>query len=152
MAQRKNMGHTQFQPPTFSPFVDHLSKKFFWFYFLLEENSKKIKEMNGFLPKSINSFLLIFFYFLPFFYLLQNFKVSFCKNSNSTHFNSNGIHINSKQEDFSYCLHHYILAGNQLYVSKPPIQEEKSIIWKSHVLIPFTISDITHAFSGPPWS
>lgn len=43
----------------------------------------------------------------------------------------------------------FILAGNKLYVPEPPLQEEKILIWKSQVLIPFTISDIMHAFSGP---
>lgn len=41
------------------------------------------------------------------------------------------------------------LTGNQLYVPEPLLQEEKAVIWKSQVLIPFTICEITHAFSGP---
>lgn len=42
----------------------------------------------------------------------------------------------------------HILARNQLYVPEPPLQEEKALIWKSQVLIPFNISDITHVFSS----
>ena len=41
-----------------------------------------------------------------------------------------------------------ILAGNKLYVPEPPIQK-KTLIWKSQVLIPFTISNITHVVFGP---
>ncbi|KAI5389673.1 hypothetical protein KIW84_075101 [Lathyrus oleraceus] len=41
------------------------------------------------------------------------------------------------------------LIGNQLYVPEPPLQEEKSLICKSQVLIPFIIAEITHAFSDP---
>lgn len=41
------------------------------------------------------------------------------------------------------------LTGNQLYVDEPPLQEEKSFILKLQVLIPFTIVEISHAFSGP---
>lgn len=41
------------------------------------------------------------------------------------------------------------LTRNQLYVLEPPLQEEKVLTWKLHVLIPFIISRITHVFSGP---
>lgn len=41
------------------------------------------------------------------------------------------------------------LTGNQLHIHEPPFQEEKTLIQKSEVLIPFTSSDITHAFFGP---
>ncbi|KAI5397964.1 hypothetical protein KIW84_063684 [Lathyrus oleraceus] len=41
------------------------------------------------------------------------------------------------------------LTRNQLYGHEPLLQEEKELIWKSWVLIPFTITKITHVFSGP---
>lgn len=42
-----------------------------------------------------------------------------------------------------------IFTRYQLYIPEPPLQQEKTLIWKSILLIPFTISEITYAFSGP---
>lgn len=41
------------------------------------------------------------------------------------------------------------VVGNQEYISEPPNYEEKLRIYKSQVLIPFTISGTTHALMGP---
>lgn len=38
---------------------------------------------------------------------------------------------------------------NRQYVPEPPNNEEKLCIYKSQVLIPYTISEITHAIMGP---
>lgn len=38
---------------------------------------------------------------------------------------------------------------SQVYVPEPPMEEEKALIWKSRVFIPFSISEKTHAFFGP---
>lgn len=42
-----------------------------------------------------------------------------------------------------------IQVGNQVYVPEPPMEKEKALIWKSHVLISFSVSDEMHAFLGP---
>lgn len=42
-----------------------------------------------------------------------------------------------------------VLVENQEYVPKPPNQEEKLFIYKSQVLIPYSISDKIHALMGP---
>lgn len=40
------------------------------------------------------------------------------------------------------------VVGNQEYIHEPPNYEEKLCIYKSQVLIPYTISETTHALMG----
>ena len=39
-------------------------------------------------------------------------------------------------------------SGNRTYIPKPPMEKEKTIIWASQVLTPFSISGSVHAFLG----
>lgn len=42
-----------------------------------------------------------------------------------------------------------ILINNRSYVPEPPMDKEKTVIWASHVLIPFSLKGNIHAFLGP---
>lgn len=113
------MGHTEIQPHIFILFVGHLSKK-------------------SFLPQSYKylfSSLLLF---------SSNFPL---KKSTSNH--SNGIHINSKPRDSFDCLHYYTHSCQESIVLPwTSYSRIRNTHLKSHVLIHFTISNITHAFFG----
>lgn len=39
--------------------------------------------------------------------------------------------------------------GNRTYIPEPPMEEEKTMIWVSQVLTPFSISGFVHVFLGP---
>lgn len=42
-----------------------------------------------------------------------------------------------------------ILVDKHNYVPEPPMEENKTVIWASHILIPFSIYGTIHTFLGP---
>lgn len=106
-----------------------------------------------FFPLIINTFCFSFLLFFAYCHSENFFKVSFPQaiNPSSSTTTSKGKNTKESKDSLPLAtkLQSAILAGNQEYVLEPPNQEEKLWIFKSQVLIPYSIFGKTHALMGP---
>lgn len=132
------------QLPTSLLLVGHMSKKSNFVFFFKENKNWTIS-----FPKTINSLFFLFYTFFrlsPFF--PKAFKLFFLQNSTFTYTNDSQINFKTR-DSCGYIHHHAYPHWKPTICSRAFSSRGKTLIWKSQVLIPFTIADITYAFAGP---
>lgn len=68
--------------------------------------------------------------------------MAYVNNPANTNLGGKEIHLAASVEAFPR-------RNNQIYALEPDLDAKKTKIWKSHVLIPYSVSGTVHAFLGP---